>query len=334
MIGSIIGGVAALGSAIAGAISAKRQQRRQNKMNQDMARYQNTLNVEQWNRENEYNTPLNQMKRLKEAGVNPRLWWSSGSNTAASSPALSAPEQQYTAVGGELARGLSDAFGSAVNAINQINQINQQNAQIELLRAQTKHYNTLSDLNKINSSIKSSENIMRSIDLNYYDLNQRQKVYGKQLTMNNMLANYLNTFGADTLTLNDHNMLSVDPYAFKETPMTSIRRKQLASTIALANAKAVESAWNSKSKKIGIAWLDKRMYTEKLRQNLLNQQYGLIYNKNQNEITRGDILRANKDLMTKQIDFLDKQIEKIGLENMNYWPILGDISQYPRLFFR
>lgn len=334
LVPAIIAGVSALASGIGSAVSQKRQQRRQNVFNTEMTRYQNTLNIDQWNRENMYNTPASQMQRLKEAGVNPRLWWSNGSNTSASSPTLSAPEQQYTAVGGTLAQSLSDAFGSAVNAINQINQINQQNAQIELLRSQTRHYNTLADLNKINTSIKSAENIMKSIDLNYYDLSQRQRVYGKQLTLNNMLANYLNNFGLDTLTLNDHNMLSVDPYSFKETPMTSIRRQQIASSIALSNAKAVEAAWNSKSKKKGIAWLTRRMYTEKLRQNLLNQQYGLIYNKNQSEITRSDILKANKVLMSKQLDFLDKQIERIGLENMNYWPVLGDLSQYTHLFFK
>lgn len=334
IVGAIIAGASALASGIGSGVAQKKQQRRQNQMNMDMARYQNSLNIEQWNRENEYNTPVAQMQRLKEAGVNPRIWWSNGSNVSASSPTLSAPEQQYTAVGGSIARSLSDAFGTAVNTINQINQINQQNAQIDLIRSQTKHYDTLSELNKINSSIKSAENIMKSIDLNYYDLSQRQRVYGKQLTLNNMLANYLNNFGMDTLTLNDHNMLSVDPYAFRETPMMSIRRNQIASTIALANAKAVESAWNSKAKEKGIQWLSKRMYTEKLRQNLMFQQYGLLYNKNQNEITRGDILRANKDLMVKQKDFVEKQIERIGLENMNYWPVLGDLSQYTHLFFR
>lgn len=40
---------------------------------------QNRYNLSQWNRENEYNKPINQMSRLREAGVNPNLAFASGS---------------------------------------------------------------------------------------------------------------------------------------------------------------------------------------------------------------------------------------------------------------
>lgn len=56
MIGSIIAGVAALGATTASLISKKRQERRQMKYDAELR---------------EYNSPLNQMKRFKEAGVNP-----------------------------------------------------------------------------------------------------------------------------------------------------------------------------------------------------------------------------------------------------------------------
>lgn len=80
-LGSIFGGIFGLGGAAL-----------QHKYNKELAEYQNQMNIEQWNRENEYNKPVNQMARLEEAGINPNLAYSSGgvSNTSASSPHLTA----------------------------------------------------------------------------------------------------------------------------------------------------------------------------------------------------------------------------------------------------
>lgn len=80
MLGSLVSGIFGLGGAAL-----------QQKYNRELAEYQNQMNIEQWNRENEYNKPINQMARLEEAGINPNLAYSNGSisNTSASSPALS-----------------------------------------------------------------------------------------------------------------------------------------------------------------------------------------------------------------------------------------------------
>lgn len=48
-------------------------------------------NVQMWNKQNAYNTPLQQMKRLKQAGLNPNLVYGGGNvsgNTAGSAPEL------------------------------------------------------------------------------------------------------------------------------------------------------------------------------------------------------------------------------------------------------
>lgn len=42
--------------------------------------YQNEWNLQQWHRENEYNTPAAQMQRYREAGLNPALMYSQGTN--------------------------------------------------------------------------------------------------------------------------------------------------------------------------------------------------------------------------------------------------------------
>ena len=71
-------------------------QKEENQANRDynlmLARLQNSWNLEQWNRENAYNTPEQQMQRLKAAGLNPDLMYQNGASglTAASSPAMTA----------------------------------------------------------------------------------------------------------------------------------------------------------------------------------------------------------------------------------------------------
>lgn len=69
-----------------------------NRGNMELAKYQFEQNLEQWNRQNAYNTPLAQMQRFKDAGLNPNLIYGQGSNgNASSSPEYKAPTlQAYT----------------------------------------------------------------------------------------------------------------------------------------------------------------------------------------------------------------------------------------------
>lgn len=59
--------------------------------NLNLAKQQNQWNIDQWNRENEYNTPLAQMNRYKSAGLNPDLMYGQ-QNLSAASPEMTAGE--------------------------------------------------------------------------------------------------------------------------------------------------------------------------------------------------------------------------------------------------
>lgn len=86
LLGSIIGRKS---SASAGL----EQVRLQNEGNMQLAQYQYEKNLEQWQLENNYNTPKSQMQRLADAGLNPMLMYSQGSTgQAASSPQYEAPK--------------------------------------------------------------------------------------------------------------------------------------------------------------------------------------------------------------------------------------------------
>lgn len=71
------------------------EQRKENQANRDwnlnLAKQQNQWNIEQWNRENEYNSPSAQMARYKSAGLNPDLIYGQP-NLSAASPEMTAGE--------------------------------------------------------------------------------------------------------------------------------------------------------------------------------------------------------------------------------------------------
>lgn len=87
-IGGIFGGAggAAIGSQI-GSMFGPSQER------QDRRNYQYELRnaISAWNMQNDYNSPVQQMARLREAGLNPRLVYGSGNVTGNSSTSLSLP---------------------------------------------------------------------------------------------------------------------------------------------------------------------------------------------------------------------------------------------------
>lgn len=94
ILGSIIGGITGMiGNAqqsnnINKQINAQKQQNKENnKYNYMLAQKQNEWNLQQWMRENEYNLPANQMKRYKDAGLNPDLMYQQ-SNLSAQSPQM------------------------------------------------------------------------------------------------------------------------------------------------------------------------------------------------------------------------------------------------------
>lgn len=114
--GSLISGGSSLISGIFGTISQNRMidkqikaQREENKRmreyNLNLAKMQNQWNIDQWNRENEYNTPAAMMKRLREGKLNPDLMYQNGTTglTAASSPSMTAgapaTPQDFSALG-------------------------------------------------------------------------------------------------------------------------------------------------------------------------------------------------------------------------------------------
>lgn len=81
-IGTAISGVAgAIGTGIAASKNLKAV-RETNAANLSLAKQQNDWNIQQWERENAYNSPSAKLERLKAAGLNPLFYGLEGVNTA------------------------------------------------------------------------------------------------------------------------------------------------------------------------------------------------------------------------------------------------------------
>ena len=74
-------------------IEANKEENQRNRdWNLNLAKMQNRWNIDQWNRENAYNTPAARKSRMLAAGLNPDLAYSQGGSfvPAAASPEMTA----------------------------------------------------------------------------------------------------------------------------------------------------------------------------------------------------------------------------------------------------
>lgn len=132
----LLGGISAAGSVAGSALGASAQDRA-NQQNMEIAKMQNAWNLEQWNRENAYNTPTNQMQRLSEAGLNPNLVYGNGATTqAAASPRAAGAKMEAFK---DYNFGLNDATSTYLNTLNTEKNLELAQSQKAALDAQTLH---------------------------------------------------------------------------------------------------------------------------------------------------------------------------------------------------
>lgn len=78
-----IAGGAALGSAVYGGLSAGRMNKRAVNFQREMFEKQGQRELDYWHMQNQYNLPIEQMKRLQDAGLNPNLVYGTGADAQA-----------------------------------------------------------------------------------------------------------------------------------------------------------------------------------------------------------------------------------------------------------
>lgn len=168
-IGALIGAGASLIGNIVGStqqhsnidkqIAAQREENQKNRdWNKAMAEQANKWSIEQWNRENAYNTPANVMARLRAGGVNPDLFYAnSGQNLSAASPNVTpTPSSDPVDV---------SALGSKMTVGDITNNVVSQalaSAQIEKLKADTVKTGQETENLKVEGTILSADALTRA----------------------------------------------------------------------------------------------------------------------------------------------------------------------------
>lgn len=153
-----MGGLLSLAGGLLGGGIQYLGQRQANKTNLKIAREARIYDRKMWERQNEYNSPEQQMMRLKSAGLNPNLVYGSGSvsgNTTSSAPKSPVPTVQSELSGVDPLRWVQSALGEYMNLRKNAEEIDliRANKILAERKAQTETVNsllktTLVDMNK------------------------------------------------------------------------------------------------------------------------------------------------------------------------------------------
>lgn len=162
-------------------IAAQREENEKNRAwNKAMSEQANKWSIEQWNRENAYNTPTAVMQRLREGGVNPDLFYSnSGQNLAAASPNVtptaSSDPTDVSALGSKATIG--DITNNVVSQALMSAQVKKLNAETEKTGQETENL-------KVEGTILSADALTRAAQ------NQQALEIGKStIYVNHSIAN-------------------------------------------------------------------------------------------------------------------------------------------------
>lgn len=176
--GAVASGLFGLGSSALGASSSNKQidkqiaaQKEENEKNRaynlQLAQMQNAWNQEQWERENEYNSPVNQMKRYQEAGLNPDLMYQNGNSGNAmqlsGGMTSGAPSSlvDYSALGQK--KTIGDVIKDTLN--NEM-----MRAQIDKVKAETKREGAQTDILRSDAAFRDAWN-QGQLDLQKVQIN-------------------------------------------------------------------------------------------------------------------------------------------------------------------
>ena len=313
----------AIGS-VFGLIGAKKRMKLQNKLNMQLAKYQNDLNLAQWERENEYNLPINQMARLKEAGINPRLAFGDSAN----STSVHSPELQVGSLSAptNLGETMQTAFGQFQQTFNLMNQFRMMQAEMANKDAQTRMYESLTNVNEVNARLKALEESIKTIDLNYRDLGHKTSQQFKSWALANIMSTYYDKFGKDSVGFSASvagPLPRVGSFRDGREPLTMLERRVLASQIANNQA-------NTANKLEGIKWMNKRLSLMSEATRLVNR---LNYHRGNTEMQKQLQYEFQRTMGGLQMSLMEQQIKQLELHNMNYVPFLGNISDWTQGLF-
>ena len=211
-LGSFLGSLIGVGSSIYGAQQTVKAQklanetnlqinRENNQANRELAEYAYSQNLEQWERENAYNTPAAQQSRLIEAGLNPNLlnYGSNSGMVSASSPEYKAPTMNAIQIANEKAQlGMYMAQIGALASQATLNSAKADKVKAETENTEAKTFAQITQ----NEFLRANEERKREII--YWNLNETISRANMMSAKSRMVNN--------EATLSDAKLFAIDEY--------------------------------------------------------------------------------------------------------------------------
>lgn len=155
---AIIGGVGAAGSGLLSLGNSRRAQATARRNTDatiahqmEMAQYAYSQDREMWNLANEYNSPQNQMARLKSAGLNPHLVYGNGSvvgNTSTQTPQYQSVKPEYNYKPVEMPTGMLSQFTNTALQMAQVDNVRANEKKVNMETLKTLEETGLTKMNK------------------------------------------------------------------------------------------------------------------------------------------------------------------------------------------
>lgn len=300
---------------------------------QKMMDKQNSWNLDQWNRENAYNSPLEQRKRLDEAGLNPNFFGldgNSGTTGLTSSDGFASPVPQT-----------SNPLAGMAQAVGNIPLIR---AQLENIKADTAKKQSEADTNNLlrdglfesqnltvkllSSELERQPKVAEQLQSSINKLNAETDVFVQQAG----LVSQQKTNLVQQYEINEFNKEIEHKLKEKEYDYLSAQEKAVAQNVAISwfkaqtERKAVEFhiEYGKKIYDITIPYLGKNM--EEQQKILINQR---LISDDDRSISRQtlpervqavyvdlDQKRENKRLTERQADYIEGEISWQPIDHM------------------
>lgn len=189
--------VVGLVAGLVGAFMSSNSVSETNQTNRDIAGQQNQFNLEQWQREVAYNTPLQQRQRLEQAGLNPSLAMTQGNvfstEVAHGFPAAGSTMQPFTFDTSSLGQMIANTP--------------MQSAQIEQAKAQAQDLTASAALKE--SQMTTQQKMQLKIDQDIKESDERIKAIQSDVALNKIkgFAEYTTSVSMFNKTLAEINLI-------------------------------------------------------------------------------------------------------------------------------
>lgn len=213
MLPLIIPAAAAVGSAAIGATAQGLTNRQNIKFAREQLQTQRNWALSDWDKVNQYNSPMQQMERYKEAGLNPHLIYGSAQNSPSAmirQTQQDAPKAEaggYTSAANQLGVGAQQAMNAYFSQKSLENATNLTNAQVLKLKSETDRTKQQTDLTS-----QQFQNLVDKLEYETQGAFQQTKI--KQQYAMNMPDKQMawERYAAETLSKTQQGKLLLEQY--------------------------------------------------------------------------------------------------------------------------